>query len=226
MNEGYIKNYRDNELRQFVAVYFLIAVASGIFYALSAARVCGGLSALFEMLTIDIFVGAASILVIIFNELWPDEAKTRMVYKKMPSDSIFSDIASGKVDATGFDLEKAKAQFSHLSEATANKQTAEWNLLLRKSKDAGCGNVVEAQRMQLMTRDLCMTTVSLLIMSLLVFFVVLIFFGNFCEAIKAFYIPLGYLIVMYFITRGAARNRANRFVLLVIKNEVQRKTDR
>ena len=45
--------------------------------------------------------------------------------------------------------------------------------------------------------------------------------GDFKEAIKAFWIPFVYLIVMFFITRAAARNRATRFVMLVIKNDVQ-----
>lgn len=222
MNIEYIKDYKNKELKQFVMAYFLVAVAAVGFYALSSVKVVGVLSALFEMVTIDIFVGAISILVIILNELWSDKAKTKIVYKSMPSDSVFSKIATGKVDATGFDLEKAKTMYSHLAEASANRQTAEWNSMLKKSRDEQLGNVVEAERMQLMTRDMCISTVSLLIMNLVALLLLTIVLGNFCGAVKIFSIPLIYLIVMFFITRGAARNRAGRFVMLVIKNDVQR----
>ena len=222
MNIEHIKDYKDKELKQFVVVYFLIVVAAAGFYVLPSATSVGMLLTVFEMITIDIFVGAISILVIIFNELWSDKAKTKIVYKNMPSDSVFSEIATGKVDATGFDLEKAKTMYSHLSEASANRQTAEWSLLLKKSRDEQRGNVVEAERMQLMTRDICVSTASLLIMNLVALMLVTIVLENFFCAIKVFSIPLIYLIVMFFITRGAARNRASRFVMLVIKNDVQR----
>lgn len=224
MNTEYIKDYRDKELKQFVVAYFLIAVASVGFYLLSSTEAIEGLSVLFEMLTIDIFVGAISVLVIILNELWPDKGKTKIVYKEMPSDSAFSNIFTGKIDTTGFDLEKAQTLYSHLSKASANKQTAEWNLMLKKSRDEQCGNVIEAERMQLMTRDMCVSTVSLLIMNLVALLLLTIVFSNFEEAIKVLSIPLIYLIVMFFITRGAARNRADRFVMLVIKNDVQRES--
>ena len=142
----------------------------------------------------------------------------------MPSDSVFSEIVTGNVDATGFDLEKAKTLYSHLSKASANKQTAEWNLMLKKSRDEQCGNVVEAERMQLMTRDMCVSTVSLLIMNLVALLLLTIVLRNFGAAVRVLGIPLVYLIVMFFITRGAARNRADRFVMLVIKNDVQRES--
>lgn len=224
MNTEYIKDYRDKELKQFVVAYFLVAVAAVGFYTLSSTKVVGVLSALSEMITIDIFVAAISVLVIIFNELWSDRAKTKIVYKKMPSDSVFSEIVTGKVDATGFDLEKAKTLYSDLSKASANRQTAEWNLMLKKSIDEQRGNVIEAERMQLMTRDMCVSTISLLLMNLVALLILTIVLGNFGTAIKVLGIPLIYLIVMFFITRGAARNRARRFVMLVIKNDVQRKS--
>lgn len=40
------------------------------------------------------------------------------------------------------------------SKATENRQTAEWNRALKKSRDAGWGNVIEAECLQLMTRDI------------------------------------------------------------------------
>lgn len=222
MSIEYIKNYKDKELKQYVIAYFLVAMATVGFYTLSNTTSVGILSALFEMMTIDILIGAMCVLVIILNELWPDKAKTKIVYKNMPSDSVFSEIATGKIDATGFDLEKAQKMYSYLSEASANKQTAEWNIMLKKSRDDQNGNVTDAQRMQLMTRDICISTVSLLIMNLVALLLLIFVLDTFGDVMRVLGIPLVYLIVMFFITRGAARNRARRFVMLVIKNDVQR----
>lgn len=139
----------------------------------------------------------------------------------MPSDTVFTDIASGKIDAVGFDLAKAKEMFAHLSNAPANQQTAEWNDLLRKCKDAERGNVIDAERMQLMTRDICMSTISLLVMTLIAFGVLAVAYTSLVTAIKILYIPFVYLVIMWFVTKKAAKSRANRIVVLVIKNAVQ-----
>lgn len=111
-------------------------------------------SSLFNMIAIDVLVGAICTLVFVLNELWSDKSKTRLVYHQMPSDAVFSDIASGKIDATGFDLETAQKMYGHMADAPANLQTAEWNKLLQKSRISEMGNVIEAERLQLMTRDI------------------------------------------------------------------------
>ena len=111
--------------------------------------------------------------------------------------------------------------FAHLSNAPANQQTAEWNDLLRKCKDAERGNVIDAERMQLMTRDICMSTISLLVMTLIAFGVLAVAYMSLVTAIKILYIPLVYLVIMWFVTKKAAKSRANRIVVLVIKNAVQ-----
>lgn len=221
MSLSYVKDYKDKELRQYITVYFLVAVGSAGAYALSSPRDLGTLSMLLEIITIDFFLGALSVLVIILNELWSDKAKAKIVYKVLPSETIFSKIAKGEVDASDFDLEKAREKFSCLAQASGNKQSAEWNLLLHKSKDNKRGNVIEAQRMQLMTRDMCVSTMSLFLVNMVACAIAAVLLGNICEAIKLFGIPLTYLAIMFFITREAARNRAQRLVMLVIKDSVQ-----
>lgn len=178
-------------------------------------------SSLFNMIAIDVLVGAICTLVFVLNELWSDKSKTRLVYHQMPSDAVFSDIASGKIDATGFDLETAQKMYGHMADAPANLQTAEWNKLLQKSRISEMGNVIEAERLQLMTRDICMSTISLFIMTLAALVVLEVFSVNKWDSIKMFIIPLVYLLVMFFASRAAARSRAKRFVAIVIKNDVQ-----
>lgn len=67
------------------------------------------------MIAIDVLVGAICTLVFVLNELWSDKSKTRLVYHQMPSDAVFSDIASGKIDAAGFDLETAQKMYGHMA---------------------------------------------------------------------------------------------------------------
>ena len=221
MNVEYIKDYKYKELKQYVLAYLLIAVASVGFYIKDTIDAVGLLSALSSMIAIDTLAGAICALVLILNEFWPDKVKQQIIYKDMPSDTVFTDIASGKIDAAGFDLTKAKEMFAHLSNAPANQQTAEWNDLLRKCKDAERGNVIDAERMQLMTRDICMSTISLLVMTLIAFGVLAVAYMSLVTAIKILYIPLVYLVIMWFVTKKAAKSRANRIVVLVIKNAVQ-----
>jgi hypothetical protein len=222
MNTEYIKDYRFKELKQFVLAYLLLAVASVGFYTKTSVENAGLISSLFSMVTIDVLVGAICALVFVLNELWSDGAKSKIVYHKMPSDTVFTDISTGKIDTSGFDQDKAKSMYADMADASANQQTAKWNLLLKDSRECNSGNVVEAERMQLMTRDICVTTISLLIMNIIALGVLMIVAGSVLNPLKALWLPLVYLVVMFFVTRTAARSRAKRFVLLVIKNDVQK----
>ena len=190
MNVEYIKDYKYKELKQYVLAYLLITVASVGLYAKNTIEAAGLLPTLFSMIAIDTLAGAICALVFVLNELWSDKSKRRIVYKNMPSDTVFSDIASGKIDAAGFDLAKAQEMYAYLSAAPANQQTAVWNDLLRKCKDDGRGNVIEAERMQLMTRDICMSTISLLIMTIVVLFILTFICSNVLIPIKMLYSPL------------------------------------
>ena len=190
------------------------------FYTEESVKNTDLLPSLFSMAAIDVLVGSICVLVFVLNELWSDKAKTRIIYREMPSDAVFSDIASGNIDATGFDLVKAQNMYAHLSDATASQQTAEWNKLLSKSRNAGYGNVIEAERLQLMTRDICMSTISLFIMTLIALGILEIVATNKLEPLKMLAIPLVYLVVMFFVSRAAAKSRANRFVAVVVKNAV------
>ena len=221
MNTEYIKDYKYKELKQYVLAYLLVAIASVGLYTKVSVGPSNLLSSFLNMVSIDVLVGAICSLVFVFNELWSDKSKAKIVYCDLPSNTVFSDIASGNIDETGFDLIKAQETYAYLSNATAEQQTAQWNKLLKKSRDAKQGNVIEAERLQLMTRDICMSTVSLFIMNSAALAVLMVVFANKWIPIRVFAIPLAYLIVMFFVTRVAARNRAKRLVALVIKNDLQ-----
>lgn len=220
MNTEYIKDYKYKELKHYILSYFLIVVAS--------VGLCSGgsiddsnlLSSLINMVAVDVLAGAICTLVFVLNELWSDKSKTRIIYREMPSNAVFSDIASGNIDSTGFNLVKAQSMYAHLSDATASQQTAEWNTLLSKSRSAGYENVIEAERLQLMTRDICMSTISLFIMTLIALVILEIVATDKLDPLKMLAIPLVYLVVMFFVSRAAAKSRANRFVAVVVKNAV------
>ena len=173
------------------------------------------------MISLDVLAGAMCVLVLILNELWSTSAKTFMVYGNLPSDTIFSDIKAEKEGLTGFNLKRAQELYADYAELPSNEQTERWNILLQKSKKSSQGNVIEAQRLQLMTRDVCVSTVSLFIMSVLSLIVLSFVVNDFCFLCSIFRFPLAYLVVMFFITRKAASNRAKRFVAMVIKNDIQ-----
>ena len=227
----YVKDYREKELRQYILAYLLIAIASVGFQTATGLKLLVSESetsvmiSIMQMIMTDIFLGAICIIVIIFNEIWPDRAKTRLVYWKMPSETIFSRIANGKIDSTGFDIDKARVIFAHLFSASAAKQTAEWSSILRKCREAGRSNVVDAQRMQLMTRDICLSTFSLLILNIIAVVTLTIINNDSCTSIKMLGLPIAYLVAMLIVTIVAARNRAHRLVNLVIKNGVQDSND-
>jgi len=225
----YVKNYKEKELRQYILAYLLIAIASVGFQTVAEFQVSGNdtntMMSIFQMIMTDIFIGAICVLVIIFNEIWSDNMKTKLVYGQLPSDTVFSRISNGKIDTTGFDLDKAKVIYVHLFSASAVKQTAEWNSLLRKCRDSDYSNVVEAERMQLMTRDICISNISLLIMNVVAVVVFAIINKSICISVRMLGIPIVYLIVMLIITKVASWNRANRLLSLVIKNDVQDNND-
>ena len=221
----YVKSYKEKELRQYVLAYLLVTIASVGFQTVAELQVSGNVAnvtmPIFQMIMTDIFIGAICVLVMIMNEIWSDNMKTKLVYGQLPSDSIFTRVSNDRIDSTGFDLDKAKAIYVHLFSASATKQTEEWNKLLRKCKNSEYNNVVEAERMQLMTRDICLSTISLLIMNFIAIIVFTIINKNICISIKMLGVPIIYLIIMLIVTKIASRNRANRLLMLVIKNDVQ-----
>lgn len=219
MNYDYIKDYRGKELKQYVIAYLLMLMCSiGLNASFSGVN---SFSEVLNILSLDLLAGAICILVLIFNELWSDKAKIAMVYGTFPSDTIFTDIKNGEKYLTGFDFHKAQELYVDYAELSSTEQTVKWNLLLRKSKESAQGNVIEAQRLQLMTRDICISTVSLIILSLASLAVLTFIRNDFCSSISIFGFPMIYLSVMFFITKKAALNRAKRLVALVIKNDVQ-----
>ena len=222
----FVKDYREKELRQYVLAYLLITVAFVGFNTVAELQQVLGSAAntiplILQMVMTDIFLGAVCVLVLILNEIWSDRIKTRLIYKKMPSNTIFTRIATGEVDTSEFDLTQARAIYAHLATAPSEKQTAEWNLLLRKCREANHSNVIDAQRMQLMTRDIFLSTLSLLIMSIAVIASYAFLHNDLNAPIRMLGLPIIYLFVMLFVTRTSARNRANRFVEVVIKVDVQ-----
>lgn len=216
MSDHYIRDYKEKELRQFILAYLLITIASVALHTDFSVDNANRLDTLLKMAAIDVWVGEIGVLVIILNEIWPDSFKTKLIYGRLPSDTIFSEIAVGK-DDLGFEVDAAKKRYKDLAELPPKKQSAKWNELLRASKEANCGNVIEAQRMQLMTRDICMSAISLLALTILTAVIFIIRSPDKQECWQMFIVPILYLTAMFFVARVAAKNRAKRLVNMVIK---------
>lgn len=141
MNVEYIKDYKYKELKQFVLAYLLIAVASVGFYIKDTIGAVGLLSALSSMIAIDTLAGAICALVFILNEFWPDKVKQQIIYKDMPSDTVFTDIASDKIDAAGFDLAKSKRNvctFIKCSSKSANRRVERSSAKMQRCRAWKC----------------------------------------------------------------------------------------
>ena len=219
MKDHYVKDYKEKELRQFILAYLLITVASIALHTDFSADNADLLDTLLKMAAMDIWVSGLSVLVVILNEIWPDAMKTKIVYGSMPSDTIFSEIAAEENEFC-FDVDVAKEKYKRFSTLPPDKQSAEWYKLLHARKEADCGNVIEGQRMQLMTRDICISTLSLLILTLLTVAIFTALKPDGQEYWRIFAVPVLYLSVMFFVTKVAAKNRARRFVELVIREDL------
>jgi hypothetical protein len=79
----YVKNYKEKELRQYVFAYLLITIASVGFHTVTEFQVSGininALISIFHMIMTGVLIGAICVLVMIFNEIWSDKMKTKLV---------------------------------------------------------------------------------------------------------------------------------------------------
>lgn len=220
MNNNYIKDYRDKELKQYIlASFFIVIAAIGLcMYGLQDQGT--NLSVVLETLSVDILEGAICILVFIFTELWGNIAKVRIVYGTLPSNSIFSDIGRGKIRSIDFDVKRAKTKYQDLSQKSGDQQTEAWNKMLLKARKEEVGSVIEAERSQLLTRDICLANVTLFFANVAAYVMVAVALGSFPNALRLFTVSFVYLIVMFFVTRFVAKSKAKRLVELVIKYDL------
>jgi len=225
VNIEYIKSYKDKELRHYILAYLIICIASiGLNTSFSLNSI-ETLNSVFKMLMTDALLCAVCVLASIFNELFSENAKIKLVYGALPSDTVFTNIATDSYKESGFDIDFAKQAYAYLNGVSAKKQTAQWNALLRKCKDNLRINVIDAERAQLMMRDICLSTISLLIMTIIAVITLSINSKDICEVLSSLWFPIVYLLIMTFVTRIAANNRAKRLISLVIKNDIQDKQE-
>lgn len=220
MNNDYIKDYKGKELKLFIMSYMLITAVVIAFYVMKNNEIVEVFPVLIELVTLDAIAGVACTIVYIVNELWAVTTRIKLVYKILPSDTIFSDIAVGKITIPGIDMEKAAEQYKELFGESAEVQTMEWNKILIKSRKSEYGNVIEAERQQLLTRDICITSISLSIINGIIIVIMSIVFGSVCKSIEIFGVPTIYTLVMYILSRKTANNTARELVYMVIKNDV------
>lgn len=220
MNNDYIKDYRDKELRQYILATFLVLSASIGLGMLELLDKSISFSALLEILSFEILEGAICILVSIFTELWGNKAKIHIVYSHFPSDTIFTEIENGTIYSLDYDTSKAKTKYRDLSNKSREQQTETWNKMLLKARKDNVGSVIEAERSQLLTRDLCITTLTLFVANIFMIIISAVIGGSFLNALKLFSVSFVYLLIMFLATRIVANSKAKRLICLVIKNDL------
>ena len=220
MNKDYIKDYKHKELRQYILAFFLIVVSSIGLMAYDSIQPEKYYEYAISIISMDLLQGAVCILVMIFIEMPSNTTKNRMVYGKLPSDTVFSDIKFGKFKTTDFDIPIAQKKYQTHVSKSESQQTMEWNKILFNARKAESGSIIEAERSQLLSRDLCLSTLTLFILDIICLIVIVISKNTFFETLKLFAIPLGYLFVMFFVLQHVAKNKAKRLVSLVIKYDL------
>lgn len=114
MNKDYIKDYKYKELRHYIFAFFLIVVSSIGLVTYDSISPEKYVETLITMLSMDFLQGAICILVMIINEIASNSTKSKIVYGVLPSDSIFSDINTGKFKTIDFDIFDAEKNTNNM----------------------------------------------------------------------------------------------------------------
>lgn len=208
-----LKNYRENELKWYVISYLIWTVAVCNLDVLKNVDIdfVVKLEGLFASALLS---GVISVLAFVFDSLYSTEAKDGLLYlgfTKAPGSTIFSEIRESRMKDSRIDISKAQSRYKEIIENIPESnekyqyENTTWYSIYSKYQTDG--RVMSVHRDFLLCRDLYITTVSLIVLTLIVMAVSLLPFN---------WLVIGYLLVMWLLTNVAAHNKARRFVYTVI----------
>ena len=218
-----VKDYLDKELNRFVlANVIILLLLAGQLDVLSNAK-----TILVFGINLTSIIAVASplyIYVFFFNYIYSPKLKTRLIFwwNDMPGCTIFSDILMGKIKDSRFTqaeaVEKYDAIYIKISEykngdeanQIRNYENASWYKIYQRYKNEKA--VLDALRGQLLCRDACVATFSMLVMLGLLWFIGYGYYLN-CKCGI-------FLVLVYLFSNLAARLRAKRLVLTVIALDI------
>lgn len=217
-----LKNYRDNELKWFILAYLFLVIGSGNPNVIKDTGI-EVLSKIESLISTALISGAICSLAFVIDSLYSQKIKDALLYlkiTKMPGTTIFTRIKSGTLKDARFETIQAQRKYEAIiNNIPANKsksgyENAKWyKIYVLYKEDSAISSV---HRDFLLCRDLYITTISLVVLTVIAMIIKLIPFS---------WILLGYLLTMAIITNCAAHNKAHRFVNTVIAVDVASKGD-
>lgn len=221
-----IKDYRENELKQYVIANLLIVVVFSNLLQQVFQSEDNLYSSIVKTISFSFITSVIYIYVFILDGLVPSTTKDLCVFfrkNKLPGFTIFTDIKDGKVEDMRFSKEKIlkfyKETYKEMEQYTVNSdklkkfENQKWYELYVANKESKM--IVLSQRDYLLTRDMYISTITIVILYL--FFSKAVVMVNF-----NIYIFI-YFLVMIVITNILSRIKAKRYVLNVIALSVYKK---
>lgn len=217
-----IKDYREDELKKYViANIIIILLLTKVLTFDGLADNNSYMKLLITVLNSSIFSSVIYIFTIIGDCFISSELKKYIVFwwKRMPGETIFSDIKNGKGDRR-FTTEECLKKYDSIYENMPSDkkkrykyENSKWCDLLYKYEEET--KVLVSHRDFLMCRDMSSTTILMLI----VYFVI----SAILKIMKFEWKAIAYLAVIYYICKMAAKVKSKRFAMTVISCDIHKK---
>lgn len=214
-----VKDYIDKELNKFVLANIIVVLfLAGQLDLLSDTKSISvfGIS----LANLGIVASPMYVYIFVLNYVYSPETKDKIVFwwGRMPGCTIFTDIRQGSIHDPRFTqetiIEKYKDIYNKITQYVYDGkidkahlyENESWYKIYSKYKNKGA--VSDALCGQLLCRDMCVATFSMLMMLFVAWFLGYGYIFNYKCVI--------FLVVVYSISNAAARFRASRLVLNVI----------
>lgn len=212
-----IKDYRENELRNYVIANLLIIVIftdtlNHVFLSDEDLT-----NSIIKTISFTFLASIIYIFVFILDGLIPSLYKDRLIYlhqEQLPGFSIFTDIRKNKINDIRFSKEKILETHNNIyheldslqPELEKKFENEKWYELYIQNKESEM--IITSQRDYLLTRDMYVSTISITILY--------VFFSKIVNLVDFNWSVFFYFLVMIFATNIVTRVKVKKFALNVI----------
>lgn len=220
-----LKDYRENELKQYVIANALVFLLVHGFIDFANADNIKLVQRIVSLLGTTLLASIIYIFTILVDSVIDDKIKNKIVnlyFMKLPGEYIFTEIKNKNKDIR-FTTDKALQKYSHIySEIPINLderkkyENSQWYKIYNQYREAPM--VFMSNRNYLLMRDMYIST-----MVILVLYFIACFFFKWLTYEKLFII---YLLGILIITNVATHIKAKRFVYNVIALDISKEEDK
>ena len=220
-----LKDYRENELKQYVIANALVFLLVHGFIDFANAENIKLVQGIVSLLGTTLLASIIYIFTILVDSVIDDKIKNKIVnlyFMKLPGEYIFTEIKNKNKDIR-FTTDKALQKYSHIySKIPINLderkkyENSQWYKIYNQYREAPM--VFMSNRNYSLMRDMYIST-----MVILVLYFIACFFFNWLTYEKLFII---YLLGILIITNVATHIKAKRFVYNVIALDISKEEDK